>query len=65
MSLKLEGLKFTGLPTKLDPFEAEVHGFRGPYIICPCLLEANITLKVGQHCVQEKALEIIEHICHE
>ena len=33
--------------SKLDPFEAEVHGFRSPYIICPCLLEANIALEVG------------------
>ena len=51
--------------SKLDTFEAEVHGFRGSYIICPCLLEANIALEVGQHFVKKNALEIIEYICHE
>ena len=50
--------------SKLDPFEAEVHGFRGPYIMCPCLLEAKIALEVGQHLLKKNALEMIEHICH-
>ena len=72
MSLKL--IRFRSLQvhwfayrmhSKLDTFEAEVHGFRGSYIICPCLLEANIALEVGQHFVKKNALEIIEYICHE
>ena len=51
--------------SNLDPFEAEVHDLRGAYIIWPCLLEANIAVKVGQYFVKIDALEIIEHICHE
>ena len=47
------------------PLDSEVHGFRGPYIMGLCLLEANIAVEVGQHYVKKNALEIIEHRCHE
>ena len=42
--------------------DSKVHGFRGPYITELCLLEADIVVEFGQHCVEKNSSSDVMNI---